>query len=152
MAYVYGKLAYQHLNDMRFLSTSILASSILIAFLWILLLIWFFPDPASARYFSLMEKCETFERAEELAKSDFTKGKFTLILSFGNNEEQGLKRNAMLKEKYNIEVFPTRCVTTSELHYYSSTMMRLLYEKHGEEFIKIIYPDEAVRKRRMSVN
>lgn len=138
-----------HLTNMRFLSTSILASSILVAFLWILLLLWFFPDPASARYFFLMERCETFERAAELAKSDFAKNKLTLILSFGNNGEQGLKRNAMLEEKYNIEVFPTRCVTTSELHYYSDTMMRLLYEKHGEEFIKLIYPDEAVRKRRL---
>jgi hypothetical protein len=125
---------------MRFLSLSILSASLICATVWILLLFYFFPDALSARHLFLMQQCETFQKAEDLASTDFAQGKYTLILSFGNNVEAGLKRNNLLKSKYNIDVLYSRCVTSSEVYCYSYTMEQLLYRKYGDEFLRIVNP------------
>jgi hypothetical protein len=118
---------------MRFLKLSILATSIFLALISTLILLWIYPDPNWAMVYYLEKNCVTCEKAEQLALHDFKNGRYNLISwGFGSRIHEVL--GPILKRDYKVQMLWGGCNGTYEVDCYHNKMARLLLGKYGNDF------------------
>jgi hypothetical protein len=131
---------------MRFLKLSILATSIFLALISTLILLWIYPGANRAMVNYLEKKCLTCEKAEHLALHDFKNGRYNLI-SWGFGSEKHEILAPILKTDYNVHMLSGGCSESYELDCYHNKMAKLLLDKYGNDFYDKALDQTHLRKK-----
>ena len=91
-------------------------------------------------YVKLRGRCESCSKAQALAKNDFEKGTYQVVVwGLISSESPTIKIAEILEKDYNIKTVFGGCIRQDAIECYDTQMRRLLVSKLGDTFYKNAY-------------
>jgi hypothetical protein len=121
---------------MKTLKSILIINSIVVSSIIPILLLFFFDPVSNSDRFKLFIRCKTCEVAKKLAIEDFNSGKFQVV-SWGLLDSDPSARDAALMKTFHIKMIHGGCVPAKEMDCYREQMIKLLYEKFGNQIFPL---------------